>query len=119
MTVKFISFLGLCRLNTGIDARDAILPTKDAVAMPALAPSLIPMSERLTRDLRKRGENLDFRIVEIDRLLLADVDMNAPGSVTYPFEKNERIALLILIHLRFLVTRGGGKDLISSSFVLQ
>lgn len=119
MTVKFISFLGLCRLNTGIDARDAILPTKDAVAIPALAPSLIPMSERLARVLRKRGENLDFRIVEMDRLLLADVDMNAPGSDTYPFEKNERMARLILIHLLFLVTRGGGKDLISSSFLRQ
>ena len=119
MTVKFISFLGLYRLNTGIEARDAILPTKDAVAIPTLAPSLIPISERLARDLRKRGENLDFRIVEMDRLLLADVDMNAPGSVTYPFEKNERTARLILNHLLFLVTRGGGKDLISCSVLCQ
>lgn len=105
--------MGPCRLSTGIDARDAIFPTKDAVAMPALAPSLMPISDRLIRDLRNLGENLDFLIVEIDRLLLADVGMNAPGSVTYPFAKNDRMARLILIHLLFLVTLGGGKDLIS------
>lgn len=110
--------MGPCRLSTGIDARDAILPTKDAVAIPALAPSLIPISDRLIRDFRNRGENLDFLIVDIDRLLLADVGMNAPGSVTYPFAKNDLIARLILIHRLFLVTLGGGKDLISYATIL-
>lgn len=49
--------------------------------------------------------------MDIDLLLLPDVEMNAPGSDTYPFVKNDLMARLILFHLRFLVIRGGGKDL--------
>lgn len=94
-----------------MDALEATLLTSDAVAIPTFAPSLKVMSGLASLALRYLGENLDFRIVDIDPLLPLELDKNAPGSLMYPFVKNALIALLILLHLRFLVILGGGNDL--------
>lgn len=94
-----------------MDALDATLLTSDAVAIPMLAPSLNVMSGLASLALRYLGENLDFRIVDIDPLLPLELDKKAPGSLMYPFVKKALIALLNLLHLLFLVILGGGNDL--------